>query len=261
MKLTLSLVLAALIGLCFTPAWAQDDAADQSAGLQQQVIWVSPFDFIRYRENAYDGDWYYLNQMELVDAYGDKTGSFAAQFHLPDGARIQRALWYIYDECNEEAPGVEGNIYGEIIRVQPTCDDVSKDKICDATSQGYPGYDCVDCVFTDRPPGINLANNNKFYYAAFVYFNQNDAEGCRKDESLRFNGLKIWYNLRVSPEPASPTFSDVPKGYWAYQYIEALASSGITDGCGGGNYCPENYVTRAQMAKFLAKGWGLYFAP
>lgn len=28
---------------------------------------------------------------------------------------------------------------------------------------------------------------------------------------------------------------------------------GITGGCGGGNYCPENPVTRAQMAVFLVR--------
>ena len=36
-------------------------------------------------------------------------------------------------------------------------------------------------------------------------------------------------------------------------WIEALAAAGITGGCGGGNYCPTNVVTRQQMAVFLLK--------
>ncbi len=36
-------------------------------------------------------------------------------------------------------------------------------------------------------------------------------------------------------------------------WIEALAAEGITGGCGGGNYCPNNPVTRQQMAVFLLK--------
>jgi hypothetical protein len=41
-----------------------------------------------------------------------------------------------------------------------------------------------------------------------------------------------------------------------FQFIEALYASGITGGCGAGNYCPDNPVTRGQMAVFLAKALG-----
>ena len=39
--------------------------------------------------------------------------------------------------------------------------------------------------------------------------------------------------------------------------IEALAASGITSGCGGTSYCPDNPVTRGQMAAFLVRALGL----
>jgi len=35
------------------------------------------------------------------------------------------------------------------------------------------------------------------------------------------------------------------------RFIEDFANKGITGGCGGGNYCPNEPVTRAQMAVFL----------
>jgi CSLREA domain-containing protein len=52
----------------------------------------------------------------------------------------------------------------------------------------------------------------------------------------------------------APTFLDVPMSYWSWQFIERLASAGVTGGCGGGNYCPEVNVNRAQMAVFLLRG-------
>ena len=50
------------------------------------------------------------------------------------------------------------------------------------------------------------------------------------------------------------TFTDVPSDYWARPFIETLAANGITAGCGGGGYCPEDLITRAQMAVFLERG-------
>ena len=46
-------------------------------------------------------------------------------------------------------------------------------------------------------------------------------------------------------------FTDVPLGNPFCGFVERLADDGITSGCGGGNFCPDNPVTRAQMAVFL----------
>lgn len=78
---------------------------------------------------------------------------------------------------------------------------------------------------------------------------------------LRFQAVRIFYTLQVSPAPATATFGDVPTNHPFFPFIEALAASGITGGCGGGNYCPDNPVTRGQMAKFLSTALGLHFAP
>jgi len=51
----------------------------------------------------------------------------------------------------------------------------------------------------------------------------------------------------------STGFGDVATSYWAAPWIKQLAAEGITGGCGNGNYCPDNTVTRAQMAIFLLK--------
>ena len=73
-------------------------------------------------------------------------------------------------------------------------------------------------------------------------------------------GGKSAYNVAAVTIP--PVFKDVPRDLWAFNYIEKLALSGITAGCGGGNYCPLSPVTRSQMAVFLERGMhGSTFVP
>ncbi len=69
--------------------------------------------------------------------------------------------------------------------------------------------------------------------------------------------LKSKNGVVFTPPAAIGNFYDVPVGYWADKWIEELAREGITGGCGGGNYCPDAPVTRAQMAVFLVKTFNL----
>jgi hypothetical protein len=39
--------------------------------------------------------------------------------------------------------------------------------------------------------------------------------------------------------------------------VDELALRGFVVGCGGGNYCPDQAVTRGQMAVFLTTTFGL----
>jgi hypothetical protein len=50
-------------------------------------------------------------------------------------------------------------------------------------------------------------------------------------------------------------FSDVPVGHWAYEYVMAIYYDGITAGCSTNplRYCPDNPVTREQMASFIVR--------
>ena len=67
--------------------------------------------------------------------------------------------------------------------------------------------------------------------------------------------------------PAIPVFFtkafwDVPRGYWADAYVHALAGARITRGCGEGNFCPENTLSRAEMAVTMVRAMhGPDFAP
>jgi S-layer homology domain len=71
--------------------------------------------------------------------------------------------------------------------------------------------------------------------------------------------LRSKHGSNYTPPTASGIFSDVPVSYWAADWIEQLYVEGITTGCGTGplRYCPENSVTRAQMAVFMMRTFGL----
>jgi hypothetical protein len=53
-------------------------------------------------------------------------------------------------------------------------------------------------------------------------------------------------------------FADVPLGHWAYDYVMALYNSGITGGCSTTPplFCPEDSITRWQMAVFMETSLG-----
>jgi hypothetical protein len=71
--------------------------------------------------------------------------------------------------------------------------------------------------------------------------------------------LRSKYGASYTPPAvgSSTGFGDVPTDYWAAAFIKQLVTEGITVGCGGGDYCPEQPVTRAQMAVFLVRTFSL----
>lgn len=69
--------------------------------------------------------------------------------------------------------------------------------------------------------------------------------------------LKAEHGSAYAPPPCSGVFGDVACPSQFADWIEQLATEGITGGCGGGDYCPNNPVTRGQMAVFLVKTLGL----
>ena len=61
----------------------------------------------------------------------------------------------------------------------------------------------------------------------------------------------------VPPTATGTVFGDVPATHWAAAWIEQLASEGVTSGCDASDYCPDASLTRAQMAVFIVRTFGL----
>jgi hypothetical protein len=126
------------------------------------------------------------------------------------------------------------------------------------------------------PPGVGaetgFADVPPTYWAA-AFIKQLAAEGittgCGNDNycpdqpvtraQMAVFLLRSKHGASYSPPDvgAGTGFGDVPSTYWAATWIKQLVTEGITSGCGSGNYCPEDPVTRAQMAVFLVKTFNL----
>lgn len=75
-------------------------------------------------------------------------------------------------------------------------------------------------------------------------------DGREGSITLDFEAFKVDFVV----SQAKGIFTDVTdQNHWAYKYIYAIYKEGITTGCGGGFYCPTNYVTREQMAAFIIR--------
>ena len=98
---------------------------------------------------------------------------------------------------------------------------------------------------------ISYSDRLAYYYVIVQQADDNDGSG-RNDEAI---SSPIWSEVADS-------FSDVPPDHWAYESIEKLYDAGITKGCDEDRYCPQDMVTRAEMAVFIERAiHGRNFTP
>jgi len=80
--------------------------------------------------------------------------------------------------------------------------------------------------------------------------------------AARFTAIVLLFSTLLAGTANAQCFRDVPPDFWARSFIEIMADSGITAGCGGNKFCPDDLVTRDQMAVFLERGMnGSDFVP
>jgi len=175
---------------------------------------------------------------------------FHATFHLPEGALLWGTTPSYYDSSDTEDVRIQ--IYQCAGAPADGCTQLDIRET--AGSGGWQGgYNDLDVGHHTIDNWDNAAGNLSYYR---VYLTLSGATSS--NTTLRMKGVTLWYQLQLSPAPLVATFSDVPVGSFGFRHIEALAASGITGGCGGSNFCPNNTLTRAEMAIFLAKALGLH---
>ena len=116
-------------------------------------------------------------------------------------------------------------------------------------------------VFADVPSSYWAADWIEQLAADGITGGCGDGNYCPEGEVTRAEMavflLRAKHGSSYVPPTASGTlFGDVSGSYWAASWVEELANEGISNGCGGGNFCPDDQVTRAQMAVFMVNTFG-----
>ena len=106
---------------------------------------------------------------------------------------------------------------------------------------------------TNENPGGNLIRSNTRHDVNNATSrNTILAIGNDIDQS-RISGQVNFVAATVNLPTGQTTFRDVPEGYWAKAYIEALAAQNIIAGFPDGTFKPNDPVTRAQFATIVTK--------
>ena len=219
----------------------------QSYGDQPQTLTVGAAAF--QVADPTDGDAGYVDTDGYIYASGAPV-LWEAPLPLPDGAVIQQVCLYLNDPSTghaETALVMEEELPSG--GVAPFSHSVAG--VVSGAGLGY-GFFCSNPLYwrvrnNADANGDGIINPTSYRIEVSASVN------------LGFGGVRIKWQRVVSPPPFTATFGDVPVSDSAFQHIEALTASGITAGCGGGDYCPDATLTRRQMAVFLAKAVGLHW--
>jgi hypothetical protein len=227
-------------------AWRQDKPLSprppRTFGTASEVAHV----ILSYDMNVYTGTAATSNHVLRYCAVPDC--GFYGGVHLPAGAIVSRIELEacVSSDAGEIRFALErhGPLVGGVIVTRPL------------TAGLATGTDVLECdFFTSNLPTPETIDNETYTYVVAV------SPGTSVGAS--FLAVRLYYTLQVSPAPAVASFGDVPTNHPFFGFIEALKASGITGGCQGNPplYCPDQAVTRGQMAVFLSKALGLHFAP
>ncbi len=252
--------LAFVLGITLT----NGVAAESLAGLGMQYKFVSPANFVTREPGCGQGGQSFYAAGSGCTGLGLGVTQYQAPIDLPEGAQIQRMYaWYLDNSAN-------GNI--SVFVGRTTMDFAATNRPTSGnTTSNFAG---VGFFSGGQPPDANWHMATMTPTSSFT-INSWDASGvvpvyqsysvfvqlASNDASLGFNGALIAYKRQIAPAPATADFTDVPTLHPFFNEVEQLKKSGITLGCGNGQFCPDSPVTRGQMAVFLSRALGLQWNP
>jgi len=245
------LVLASAVGARATPP----GAVAEGFGPGDQALHIGALEFQPQTPSVpYTID-------DLGDGYlhpiGTANGVWSAPLRLPAGAEIFGICLYAYDA--NPSTGLNLNLFLSRLAYGGQAGDsefIAGGVVQTDWDFGY-GVSCT-------PQFSHIFRDTQDYdgdgFADHVAYRLRVVIGAGTDGSnLGLGGVRVFWRRKPSPAPAAASFNDVPTGHPFFQFVEALAASGITAGCGNGNFCPNTAVTRGQLAVFLTKALGLHW--
>ena len=145
----------------------------------------------------------------------------------------------------------------------PPADDPEDPAPGDSTDGEEPGQPAGSGAFDDDDGKVHQAAIDRLAAAGVL-----DGSGCGErlfcpDEPLQRRIMAVWMvrvlDQGVEPPDAGTRFGDVDPGEWWARHVERLADLEVTKGCDSDppRYCPDQAVSRAQMASFLVRAFDL----
>lgn len=241
-------LLSATLGISATAS------AGETFGVSSgQWIFVSAHEFQQSSPNCawqYSGSGYY----SIASAPGGACGSptvVRAGFELPEGAAITfQRLYYYNTSASSLFTFLTSYEVDNFSGASPDFTEHSFD-----TAAGTTGYSAEQHNFTTPVVydtyDTSVSPSRQRNYAIAV--------NMPTGGSTMIKGVAVGFYRQIAPAPAVASFSDVSTAHPFFNEVEQMRKSGITFGCGGGQYCPDQPVTRGQMAAFLTRAMGLHW--
>ena len=241
--MSVSRVLASLLGLGIGVAASAQEVPGTFGTTDDAITVIGHHEF--FPEDSGDG-WGTTLQGRRSDA-----PLYASIHDLPNGAAATEIVLYGVDNnpaedlvlstCLQYVDALNGT--AGVLSCQPA-----------GSTNGSPGDTAIVVDVTGSVIRYQQDIGGDSSYEVLHHYLRVDAPS-----STAVRMVRLRWHRQVSPAPAAASFGDVPTGHPFFQFVEALADSGITAGCGSGNFCPDAPLTRGQMAVFLAKALGLHW--
>jgi hypothetical protein len=183
---------------------------------------------------------------------------------IPNGATIRSISFYVDDSSSSY------DFTGTLYRGWCDSDDgdnCSSESVASVTDTGssvtliadtYTAYEIpVVYQYDDDDAGSTQEVYNYWLKADFGGASSSDVALRQVKITWQRNYFR-YHNLTSPPEPFDDATAALV-GSAPYDCITALWDAGIVVGCGGGDYCPGNDVTRLQLAVYVAGSLGMYW--
>jgi len=173
----------------------------------------------------------------------EATANFSTILHAYDATNLANEL-YNTSQNGQQSPGPPVKF------VAPT---IANGKVYVNTASQLAVYGLL-WPFADVP------NSNAFFQFINLLYQKGITGGCAVDplqycpNSTTTRGemavfiITAMFGANNFAYSTTPYFSDVPPGNAFFRFIQKLRDLGITGGCGGDDYCPNDPVTRGEMA-------------
>jgi subtilisin-like proprotein convertase family protein len=189
------------------------------------------------------------------------SGPYGTMLSVFNGTN-PNGTWKLY--VIDDTPGDDGDIFNGwtlSITAPPVCPgSISPGSQSYSAAAGMGSFNVMadaGCSWTatSNAPWVHLTSGSGIGNGMVSYTVDANADSTIRSGTITFGFLATFTVYQ------GINFLDVPSNDPFYDDIGKLSARGVTVGCGNGNYCPNDPVTREQMAAFIIRAKGEFNPP